>query len=135
MNKKLNTILTIVISFIVVIGIIIAFIVINNQSSAKTNGTVTIELMDLSERLVSSKKIEFNEEDTLVILVKENYDNVYIENNMLLAIENFTTDTANWSHYISILVNGEYSMEGINNIELTNGMIITFKLVEYIPYE
>ena len=135
MSKKLNIILSVVIGLVACAGIILGSILINNSRLANTKGSVTIELVDLDEKIVSSNKIRFKEEDSLVSIVSNNYENVTIENGMLLSIEDFTTDTVNWRYYISILVNGDYSNFGINDIELVDGMIITFKLVEYIPYE
>ena len=135
MSKKLNIILTIIISLIACIGIVFTIIFINNPDFAKTKGTVTIELVDLDDKLVLSKDINFKEKDTLVSIVSDEFDNVLIENGMVITIEEFTTDTLNWSVYISILVNGEYSMVGINDIELVDELIVTFKMEEYIPYE
>lgn len=135
MSKKLNIILTIIISLIACIGIVFTIIFINNPDFAKTKGTVTIELVDLDDNLVLSKDINFKEKDTLVSIVSDEFDNVLIENGMVITIEEFTTDTINWSVYISILVNGEYSMVGINDIELIDELIVTFKMEEYIPYE
>lgn len=135
MSKKLNIILTIIISLIACIGIVFTIIFINNPDFAKTKGTVTIELVDLDDKKVLSKDINFKEKDTLVSIVSDEFDNVLIENGMVITIEEFTTDTLNWSVYISILVNGEYSMVGINDIELVDELIVTFKMEEYIPYE
>lgn len=135
MSKKLNIILTIIISLIACIGIVFTIIFINNPDFAKTKGTVTIELVDLDDKKVLSKDINFKEKDTLVSIVSDEFDNVLIENGMVITIEEFTTDTINWSVYISILVNGEYSMVGINDIELVDELIVTFKMEEYIPYE
>ena len=135
MSKKLNIILTIIISLIACIGIVFTIIFINNPDFAKTKGTVTIELIDLDDKKVLSKDINFKEKDTLVSIVSDEFDNVLIENCMVITIEEFTTDTLNWSVYISILVNGEYSMVGINDIELVDELIVTFKMEEYIPYE
>ena len=135
MSKKLNIILTIIISLIACIGIVFTIIFINNPDFAKTKGTVTIELIDLDDKKVLSKDINFKEKDTLVSIVSDEFDNVLIENGMVITIEELTTDTINWSVYISILVNGEYSMVGINDIELVDELIVTFKMEEYIPYE
>ena len=135
MSKKINIILTIIISLIACIGIVFTIIFINNPDFAKTKGTVTIELVDLDDKKVLSKDINFKEKDTLVSIVSDEFDNVLIENGMVITIEEFTTDTINWSVYISILVNGEYSMVGINDIELVDELIVTFKMEEYIPYE
>lgn len=135
MSKKLNIILTIIISLIACIGIVFTIIFINNPDFAKTKGTVTIELVDLDDKKVLSKDINFKEKDTLVSIVSDEFDNVLIENGMVITIEELTTDTINWSVYISILVNGEYSMVGINDIELVDELIVTFKMEEYIPYE
>ena len=135
MSKKLNIILTIIISLIACIGSVFTIIFINNPDFAKTKGTVTIELVDLDDKKVLSKDINFKEKDTLVSIVSDEFDNVLIENGMVITIEELTTDTINWSVYISILVNGEYSMVGINDIELVDELIVTFKMEEYIPYE
>ena len=63
--------------------------------------------------------IKFNEGDTLVKLLQDNYDNVTIENGMIMTFEDYVTPS-DWSSYICIYVNDEMSMVGILEIQFEN---------------
>ena len=52
---------------------------------------------------------------------------------MILSIDKFTTPS-DWSTFISIYVNDEMSMVGINEIEFTDGTKISFINTEFIPF-
>ena len=85
---------------------------------------------DLMEQLLY-KKIDFKEGDTIQYLLEENFDNVVIENGMLMFIETFTTDP-DLSAFISICVNSEMSIVGLLEIEFVDGIVISFVMTEYI---
>ena len=98
--------------------------------TSTSDGSITVELVEL-DGTKRVKEIEFNTGDILLTLLEENYDNVVVENGMLMSIDTFTT-ASDWSTFISIDVNGEMSMVGLNEIEYEDGMIISLKLTEFI---
>lgn len=95
-----------------------------------STGSITIELVEL-DGTKRTKEIEFNKDDELVSLLETNYENVVVENGMIMSIDTFTT-ASDWSTFISIDVNGKTSMVGVNEIKYEDGMIISFKMTEYI---
>ena len=104
---------------------------VSKTFTSTSDGSITIELINLDGSVKSSKEIEFNEGDELLTLLEENYENVVVENGMLMSIDTFTT-ASDWSTFISIDVNGEMSMVGLLEIEYEDGTIISFKLTEFI---
>ena len=70
--------------------------------------------------------------DKLADLVAQNFQNVKYENGMLMTIESLTTP-ADWSSFISILINGEMSQKGIMEMEFKDGDKIDFVDTVYIP--
>ena len=99
--------------------------------SSTSDGSITVELVELDGSLKSSKEIEFETGDKLLTLIEENYENVVVENGMIMSIDTFTT-ASDWSTFISIDVNGEASMVGLNEIVYEDDMIISFKMTEFI---
>ena len=121
----LSTILSLVVLFI---GIYI----LNNGIKSDSSGTITVTLVNEEDKVVSSKEIEFFEEDALLVLLEENFDNVDFSDGYLKQIgelKEYSNETSLW--YISILVNGTYSEVGLSLIEVEDGMVISFEMEEY----
>ncbi|HIT49526.1 MAG TPA: hypothetical protein IAD46_00720, partial [Candidatus Pelethenecus faecipullorum] len=93
----MKKIVTILISFFVLIAMIIGIWQITKSFQADTTGTIKIELVDLEDTIVLQKTIPFEKGDTLPSLIEENFKNVVFENGMLMQIESFTTPT-DWSY-------------------------------------
>ena len=68
--------------------------------TSTSDGSITVELVEL-DGTKRVKEIEFNTGDILLTLLEENYDNVVVENGMLMSIDTFTT-ASDWSTFISI---------------------------------
>ncbi len=130
-KKKKNLILTIALSIVAVGALVFGGIMIGKHYSSKSDGQIEIKLIELDGNVKSDKQIDFKTGDTLVYLVKSNYENVVIENGMLMSIDTFTT-APDWSTFISIYVNNEMSMVGINDIQFVNGTLISFVMTEFI---
>ena len=99
--------------------------------SSTSDGSITVELVELDGSIKSSKEIEFNEGDQLLTLLEENYDNVLIENGMLMSIDTFTT-ASDWSTFISIYVDDEMSMVGLAEIQYEDGTKLSLIMTEFI---
>ena len=101
-------------------------------SASKTVGTATIELVDLQGKTVDTKDVEFKKGDTLVSLCENNFENVKVDHTMLMTIGEFTSP-ADWSQYIAIWVDDKMSEVGITDIELKDGIVVSFRMPAYTP--
>lgn len=128
----MKKIVTILISFFVLIVMIIGIWQITKSFQTDTTGTIKIELVDLEDTIVLQKTIPFEKGDTLPSLIEENFKNVVFENGMLMQIESFTTPT-DWSYFICVYVDHQVSELGISSIVFKNGTVITLKLTPYVP--
>ena len=132
--KKINIILTSVISVLCLAALIIVLVIKNINQTAKGDGTVIVELLDIDNSMIKSKEIIYYEGDTLTQLITDNFDNVVFDMGMLLEIEDYKTP-ADWSTFICVYVDDEMSKVGISDIVIANGMKISLIITEYIPYE
>ena len=129
--KKINIILTSVISFLCLAALIVVVVIKNTEQKAKGDGTIIVELLDIDNSMIKSKDIIYFEGDTLTLLISDNFENVVFDNGMLMEIEDYKTP-ADWSTFISVYVNDEMSMVGISNIVIADGMKISLIITEYI---
>lgn len=132
MNKK-KLILSIGLSIIALALFVVCYILIAKPFAPKADGEIQIVLVDLDGSTVLEKNVEFFVGDTLDKLLQENFENVVIDNGMLMSIESFTTP-ADWSTYICIYVNDEMSMVGLLDIKFEDGTKISFVNTAYVPY-
>ena len=121
----------IVLTIAALVVLVLGGTIFSKTFSSTSDGSITVELVELDGSLKSSKEIEFNEGDQLLTLLEANYDNVVFENGMLMSIDTFTT-APDWSTFISIDVDGEMSMVGLADIKYEDGTVISFKLTEFI---
>lgn len=121
----------IVLTIAALVVLVLGGMIFSKTFSSTSDGSITVELVELDGSLKSSKEIEFETGDKLLTLIEKNYENVVIENGMIMSIDTFTT-ASDWSTFISIDVNGEASMVGLNEIEYEDSMIISFKMTEFI---
>ena len=131
MNKK-KLILGIVVSVVVCAILAVCIILGGKEFTPNYDGEITVEVVDKDGTVVKEKEIKFNEEDTLINLVKDNFDNVKIsgegEYQMIDSIETIK-NASDWSYYISIYVDNVESPVGIASIEFKDGTKISFKLI------
>ena len=131
MNKK-KLILGIVVSVVVCAILAVCIILGGKEFTPNYDGEITVEVVDKDGTVVKEKEIKFNEEDTLINLVKDNFANVKIsgegEYQMVDSIETIKNES-DWSYYISIYVDNVESSVGIASIEFKDGTKISFKLI------
>ena len=130
MKDKKNLIQTIILSLVAIVVLFVAGVMVSGHFASKSDGQIQIQLVDLNGVTTLEKDVDFKEGDTLQYLLEENFDNVVIENGMLMSIEEFVTP-ADWSTYIAIYVNGEMSMVGLLEIEFEDGTLISFVMTEF----
>lgn len=134
----------ILISCVALVLLISSFLALSYFDFSDIEGTISITLKDEIGDTISSKEYDFTSEDTLFIILEENYeigcaDSSYqvteicekglFTSRILLEIDDLKTDWRN--SYISIYENEEYSTQGIDNISLNDGdkFVFEFKIV------
>lgn len=129
MKKK--TIATVVLSIVAAVGLGVASYFIYDSFTAKSDGSIMVEIIKLDGDKANEKEISFNNGDSLVALLEDNFDNVIIEDGMLMSIDVLTTPE-DWSTFICIYVDNEMSNVGILDIRFTDGTLISFVDTEVI---
>lgn len=122
-----------IVTVVVLVAIVAALFGRQILSQSKADGSIQVEVIDLEQNVLQDKSVEFMEGDTLVDLVEENFDNVTIDNGMLMTIDELTTPE-DWSSFICIYVDDEMSEVGINDIVVKDGMKVSFIMTE-LNYE
>ena len=132
-DYKKKLIIKMVLSIICFFALTFIVIASKNAFESKADGEIQVVYVDVEGNTISDKIIKFKEKDTLVKLLQDNYNNVVIENSMIMSFEDFNTPS-DWSQFISIYVNDEMSMVGILEIEFENNTKISLIITEYVPY-
>ena len=132
MKKEL--ILKLVVTFIGIVVVALVGIFLLRENISETKGNITIEVIDLNGEKVIDDKIPFKEGDTLLGLLKENYelrsDDSY-GSTFIYDIDDVKTGN---DTFLGIYVNDEMSMVGVDLIELEDGLIVSFR-VTIIDYD
>src|SRR5690554_868994 len=128
MKKHILTIILASLAFIVMFWSIDA---IGKNKAATSDSVVTKEVIELDETVITSNTINLYKGDTLQKIIEDNFDHVVFEQSAygpyLTAIENYETPS-NYETYLTIYVDGAYSLVGIGDIKLEDGMTITIKV-------
>ncbi|MBP3728991.1 MAG: DUF4430 domain-containing protein [Lachnospiraceae bacterium] len=131
-----NKVMKIVLALVAVAALAVGIIALTGGFGAKADGHITVTVKDLDDKLLAEKKIGYKTGDKLTDLVQNNFKGVKLEGSgektMIMEIEGITTP-ADWSTYISILINGEYADKGIASLEFKDGDKIDFVNTKYIP--
>jgi hypothetical protein len=132
MKKEL--IFKIVVTFIGIVVVALVGIFLLRDNTSDTKGDITIEVINLNGEKVINDKISFKEGDTLLGLLKENYelrsDDSY-GSTFIYDIDDVKTGN---DTFLGIYVNDEMSMVGVDLIELEDGLIVSFR-VTIIDYD
>ena len=132
MKKEL--ILKLVVTFIGIVVVALVGIFLLRENISETKGDITIEVINLNGEKVINDKISFKEGDTLLGLLKENYelrsDDSY-GSTFIYDIDDVKTGN---DTFLGIYVNNEMSMVGVDLIELQDGLIVSFR-VTIIDYD
>ena len=121
----------IIISIVGVAALITAVVFTLKGFASNSDGTITVEVVALDGSIIRSENIEFSEGDTLVALIEENFDNVVVDQGMIMSIEDYVTPS-DWSTFLSIKVDDVESMVGITSITFTDGTKISLVITEFI---
>ena len=93
------------------------------------DGEIKVSIVDIKGTTINEKNITFDKGDALVDLLKDNFDNVVVDNGMLMSIDTLTTPE-DWSQFISIYVDDEMSQVGLLEIQYQDGTKISFIMTE-----
>lgn len=132
MKKK---ILLTIIPTIIVLGILIfvlIFIYKNQNKKAKGEGTITIEVINLTETVIN-EKYTYSSGDTLTKIIEEEYnaDISYSDYGAFVnGFPNCMPDNTK-GEWIIVYVNDVSASEGISYLELKDGYKYTFKIEVY----
>ena len=130
MNQKTKKIIATVVAVVALVAVVF-FFAGSNKSDA--DGSLNVEIIDLAGEVINSKECEYAKEETIVEVLEENFDNVTMDNGMLMTIDSLTTPE-DWSSFIAILVDGEMSPVGLLDIDYQNIKLLTFQMTE-MSYE
>ena len=128
---KNKLILKIVLSVIALSAVVLCVVLLHNSFKPDYDGIITVEVVDLDGSIVKTKEIEFKENDELMKLIEENFNNVTYQNGMIMSIEDYNTPS-DWSTFLSIYVNDVMSMIGLADIAFVDGTKISLIITEYI---
>ena len=128
---KKNLILKIVLSVIALGAVVLCVVLLHNSFKPDYDGIITVEVIDLDGSVINKKEIEFKENDQLMNLIEDNFNNVTYQNGMIISVEDYNTPS-DWSTFISIYVNDEMSPVGLADIVFTDGTKISLIITEYI---
>lgn len=131
MKKELITKIILTIIVLIIVSLVSIFLLKTKESTTK--GIVIIEVIELNNEKVIYDEIPFKEGDTLLGLLKANYtlrsDDSY-GSTFLYDINDVKTGN---DTFLGIYVNGEMSMVGVDLIELSDGLVVSFRvtLIDY----
>lgn len=127
-KKKL--ILNIALSVVAIAVVILCVFLLKDSFKPSYDGVIAVEYVDVEGNVKKQKEITFEEGDSLTTLIEENFENVTFDNGMLMTIEDFITPPT-WQYFIYVLVDGEASQVGIEDIEFTDGTKITLMVTMF----
>ena len=128
---KKNFILKSILSVVALGVIVLCVVLLHNSFKPDYDGIVTVEVIDLDGSIIKKKEIEFKENDQLMNLIENNFNNVTYQNGMIMSIEDYNTPS-DWSTFLSIYVDDEMSMVGLADIVFIDGTKISLIITEYI---
>jgi hypothetical protein len=115
----------------ILLSLIFIFLLVGCSSQTEGSGEIKVELVALDGSLIKEESIKFDSDDTLVELITDEFNNVVIENGMLMEIEDYKTPS-NWETFISIYVDGKMSMVGISDIKLEDNMVVSLRITKFV---
>lgn len=120
----------VVLSVVALCLLILCGSLISSSFNAANLGSINVEVVDLDKTMISQKELSYEEGDTLVSLIEENFNNVVMDNGMLMSIETLETPE-DFSKFICIYVDDKMSEVGIEDIQFNDGTKIKFELTEF----
>ena len=128
--KSKKNIFSIVISIIMIAILVVVIILVRKPFMPKYDGFIIVEVVNLENENIKTKEIQYKVGDKLRDLISNNFDNFTVRESEYGAYVNSIEtieQNDNLRIYIALFVDGEYATSGLDTLEYSNGMIITFK--------
>lgn len=135
-NNKLEFVLKLVITTILIVGLAIGCGLLLRKYTSNVDGTISIQVVDQDGKLVINDKWDFNEGDTALGILKEHYEIRSDDSwgsTFIYDIDDVKTDGN--QYFLALYVNDEMSVVGIDLIEPVDGMVIKFEVTVNEYYE
>jgi len=129
MDKRLKAVLT----FLGIVLLLAVFYFLGKSFYSDSKGELTIILVNEQAEVVSEKDVCFEEGDTLLQILSDNFDvdiKEYPFGSMILKIDSLDSED---NYFIAIFLNGEEPSAGIDGIEFQDGDEIKFVRTAYDP--
>lgn len=129
MKKSVKILISVLASLVAIVVIFLSVHFIVKKPTAKYDGTVIVEVVERNDNVIK-KEIGFLKDDNPFDIIKANFEVVYEDSQygaFIKSIETLVPDEAK-HEFIFIEVNGKGSEVGITQIELVDGMTITFSI-------
>lgn len=138
MNNKKNSelILKILISAILIIGLTVGCGLLLKKYSSISDGIIYVQVVDKEGKLAIDDEWEFFEGDTALSVLQEHYEIRSDDSwgsTFIYDIDDIKTDGN--QYFLSLYVNDEMSMVGIDLVELVDGVVIKFEVTLNEYYE
>lgn len=135
-NAKLELILKTIITIVLIVGLAVGCGLLLRKYTSKAEGTVYIQVINQDGKLVIDDKWSFNEGDTVLGVLQEHYEIRSDDSwgsTFVYDINDVKTDGD--QYFLSLYVNDEMSIVGIDLVELVDGVIIKFEVTQNEYYE
>ena len=106
-------------------------VLLRNSFKPSYDGKLTIEVVGLDGVVIKEKEVEFNTNDALMDLIKDNFENVTYQNGMIMSIENYQTPI-DFQTFLSVYVDDKMSEVGLSEVKFVDGTKISLIITEYI---
>lgn len=132
MQNKTKIILSVIVGIVVICAVIITTILLTNKSQAKSDGYITIIVVDEEGKEIVNKKVGFHKRDTFVSVLEKNL-NITFESypglgRFIVSIEG---KAQSGNYFWTYTRNDEQTTTGVDLQEFEDGDVFRFSLISW----
>ena len=132
MQNKTKIILSVFVGMVVICAVIITTILLTNKSQAKSDGYITIIVVDEEGKEIVNKKVGFHKGDTFVSVLEKNL-NITFESypglgRFIVSIEG---KAQSGNYFWTYTRNDEQTTTGVDLQEFEDGDVFRFSLISW----
>ncbi|HQA19519.1 MAG TPA: DUF4430 domain-containing protein [Bacilli bacterium] len=132
MQNKTKIILSVIVGIVVICAVIITTILLTNKSQAKSDGYITIIVVDEEGKEIVNKKVGFHKRDTFVSVLEKNL-NITFESypglgRFIVSIEG---KAQSGNYFWTYTRNDELTTTGVDLQEFEDGDVFRFSLISW----
>jgi len=132
MQNKTKIILSVIVGIVVICAVIITTILLTNKSQAKSDGYITIIVVDEEDKEIVNKKVGFHKGDTFVSVLEKNL-NITFESypglgRFIVSIEG---KAQSGNYFWTYTRNDELTTTGVDLQEFEDGDVFRFSLISW----